>query len=240
MTTLRYEPLSDNLSIGELAKYDSKANMLETFQLIGVGVAKSWDKTALATGMDIAFDQSPALFANILPKEERMLLAGLLDSKQDEYVTSPADESKFLMLQKLHLVVTYEDKKHVTWHLYMPDKIRHRLNDMVKEDLKRYPEVKEMHNILAQITEKRDRLYHLLDTNNPDTLTKQKAQELSAEVEATAKFFEEVKPRLKKIEKYLNKNTDTKLDVIWQDIQTTEMYIAVARFVINMVPQDQP
>ena len=92
-----------------------------------------------------------------------------------------------------------------------------------------------MHNILAQITEKRDRLYHLLDTNNPDTLTKQKAQELSSEVEATAKFFEEVKPRLKKIEQYLDKNTDTKLDAIWQDIQTTEMYIAIARVTINRV-----
>ena len=151
MTTLRYEPLSDNLSLGELAKYDSKANMLETFRLIGVGVAKSWDKTALATGMDIVFEQSPALFANILPKEEKRLLAGLLDCKQDEYVTSPADWSKFLMLQKLHLVVTFEDKKHGTWHLYMPDKIRQRLNDMVKEDLKRHPEIEDMHELTLKV-----------------------------------------------------------------------------------------
>lgn len=129
MTILRYEPLSDNLSIGELAKYDSKANMLETFRLIGVGVAKSWDKSALATGMDIVFEQNTALFANILPKEEGILLAGLLDRKQDEYVTCPADKSKFLMLQKLHLVVTYEDKG--IWHLYMPDRIRHRLKKEV-------------------------------------------------------------------------------------------------------------
>lgn len=238
MTTLRNEPLSDDLSIGELAKYDSKANMLETFRLIGVGVAKSWDKTDLATGMDMVFDQTPALFANILPKEEGMLLASLLDRKQDEYVTSPADKSKFLMLQKLHLVVTYEDKG--TWHLYMPDQIRQRLNDMMKEDLKLYPEIEEMHHLLAQITEKRDRLYHLLDTNNPDTLTKQKAPELSDEVEAIATFFTEVKPRLKKIEKYLDKNTDAKLDVIWQDIQTTEMYIAIARAGICSVLQKRP
>lgn len=117
MTILKYEPLSDNLSIGELAKFDSKANIIETFRLIGVGVAKSWDKTSLATCLDLVFDQSPALFANLVPKEERMLFAGLLDRKQDEYVTCPADESKFLMLQKLHLVITYENKD--TWHLYM-------------------------------------------------------------------------------------------------------------------------
>ena len=81
MTTLRNEPLFDNLSIGELAKYDSKANMLETLRLIGVGVTKSWDKTTLAICMEMVFEQSPALFANILSKEEMMLLTRLLDCK---------------------------------------------------------------------------------------------------------------------------------------------------------------
>ena len=122
----------------------------------------------------------------------------------------------------------------------MPDKIRQRLNDMLKEDLKLYPEVEEMHHLLAQITDKRDRFYHLLDTNNPDTLTKQKAKELSAEVEATAQFFADVKPKLKKIEQYLDKNTDTKLYAIWEDIQATEMFIAVARAGICAVLQGQP
>lgn len=106
---------------------------------------------------------------------------------------------------------------------------------MMKEDLKLYPEIEEMHNLLGQITQKREHLYHLLDTTNPDTLTRQKAKELLTEVESTAKFFEDVKPRLKKIEKYLEKNTDTKLDAVWQDIQTTEMYIAIAKTTINRV-----
>lgn len=240
MTILREEPLRDDLSIGELAKFDSKANMLETFRLIGVGVAKSWDKTGLAAGMDMVFSQSPALFANILPKEERGLLAGLLESKQDECVSCPADKSKLLMLQRLHLVVTYEDKKHGTWRLYMPDQIRQRLNGMLKEDLKQYPELEEMHTLLGQITEKRDRLYHLLDTTNPDTLTKEKAKALSVEVEAIAKFFEEAKPRMKKVEQYLEANTDTKIDAIWDDFKTTEMFIAIARAGISAVLQGQP
>ena len=145
MTILKYEPLLDDLSIGELAKYDSKANMLETFRLIGVGVAKNWDKASLAAGLDIVFEQNPALFANLVPKEEGMLFAGLLDRKQDEYVTCPADKSKFLMLQKLHLVITYEEKG--IWHLYMTDKIRNRLNGMLKEDIKLYPELEEMHDL---------------------------------------------------------------------------------------------
>jgi len=76
MVIFTNEPLSFDLSIGELSKHDSKANMLETFQLIGVGVAKSWDKTSLATVMDDVFEHSPALFANILPKEERKPVSG--------------------------------------------------------------------------------------------------------------------------------------------------------------------
>ena len=230
MVTLKKAPLSDNLSIGEQAKYDSKANMLETFRLIGVSVAKSWDKTALAIGLDMVFEQEPALFANILPKDEQKLLAGLLDCKQNEYVTCPVNKNCFLMLQKLHLVVTYEDKD--TWRLYMSDKIRQRLNDMMKEDIKLYPEIEEMHSILNQITKKRERLNYLLGTNDPDTLTKEQAKKLSSEVEAIANFLKEAKPRLKKIEKYLEKNTGTKLDAIWQDIQTTEMFIAMIKAII--------
>ena len=154
MVVLRNEPLSDDLTIGELTKYDSKANMLETFRLIGVGVAKSWDKSSLAAAMDVVFSKTPALFANILPKEERMLFAGLLDHRQDEYVSCPADKSSFLMLQRLHLVATYEDKDE--WRLYMPDKIRERLKSMLDEDIKRYPELEEMHNILSQVTSKEE------------------------------------------------------------------------------------
>ncbi len=237
MVVLRNEPLSENLSIGELAKYDSKANMLLTFQLLDVSVAKSWDKTSLAMGMDVVFEQNPALFANILPREERTLLAGLLECKQEECVRCPARKDGFLMLQRLHLVVTYEDK--ATWHLYMPDKIRKHLNNMVEEDIKLYPEIEEMHHLFNHISEKRDFLYHLLDTNNPDTLTKAKAKALSVDVDAIAQFFKEAKPRLKKIEQYLNNNTYTKLDAVWEDIQTTELFIAIARTTIHSVLQSK-
>ncbi len=235
MVILRNQPLSQNLSIGELAKYDSKANMLRTFQLIGVKVAKSLDKTTLARAMDVVFEQEPALFANRLPRDEQQLLARLLDCKQEESVPCPVREDEFLMLQRLHLVVTYEEKE--TWHLYMTDKIRKRLHSMFEEDIKLYPEIEEMHHLLNQITEKRDHLYHLLDTNNPDTLTKTKAKALSVDVDAIDQFLKETKPRLKELEQYLIKNTDTKLDAVWQDIQTTELFIAVAKTTIQRVLQ---
>lgn len=237
MVALKTEPLTDNLSIGQLAQYDSKANMLETFQLIGVRVAKSWDKSALATGMDTVFEQSPALFANILPKDERSLLAKLLECKQDEYATCPVRKGSFLMLQELHLVVTYRDN--ATWHLYMPDSIRQRLKSMFEEDLKLYPEIEEMHDIFKQMTEKRDYLFHLMDTTNPDTLSPEQAKKMYAEVDGIAKFIADAKPRLKKIEAYLHKNTDTKLDQVWMDIEHTEMYIAIVMATLTLRMQGE-
>lgn len=237
MVTLKTEPLTDNLSIGQLAQYDSKANMLDTFRLIGVGVAKSWDKASLANGMDIVFEQTPALFANILPKDERDLLARLLECKQDEYATCPARKGGFLMLQKLHLVATYKDG--TTWHLYMPDSIRQRLNSMVKEDLKLYPEIEEMHNIFEQLTEMRDHLFRMMDKTNPDTLSPEQAAKMNAEVDGIARVFADAKTRLKKIEAYLHKNTDTKLDQVWMDIEEIEMYMAVMKATLTLRMQGE-
>ena len=232
MVALKTEPLVDNLSIGQLAQYDSKANMLETFQLIGVGVAKSWDKTSLAIGMDTVFEQSPALFANILPKDESMLLAKLLECKQDEYVTCPVRKGRFLMLQALHLVVTYRED--ATWHLYMPDSIRQRLNSMFKEDLKLYPEIEEMNHIFDQMTKKRDHLFQLMDKTNPDTLSPEQAKKMYAEVDDIARFIADAKPHLKKIEAYLHKNTDTRIDQVWMDIKHTEMYIDIMKATLTL------
>ena len=237
MVALKTEPLTDNLSIGQLAKYDSKANMLDTFRLIGVGVTKSWDKSSLASCMDMVFEQTPALFANILPKDERNLLAKLLECKQVEYATCPVRKGRFLMLQELHLVVTYRDGD--TWHLYMPDSIRQRLNSMFKEDLKLYPELEEMHNIFEQLTEKRDYLFRLMDNTDPDTLSPEQAAKMNAEVDGIAKFIADAKPRLKKIETYLHKNTDTKLDQVWMDLEHIEMYMAIVKATLTLRMQGE-
>ena len=49
----------------------------------------------------------------------------LVGMKADEYLTWPLDEDEELMMQTLHLVISYEDGDQ--WRLYMPDCIRREL-----------------------------------------------------------------------------------------------------------------
>ena len=226
MVTITHEPLKSNLSIGTLAKYDTKANMLDTIQLIGVDVPKSWDKTALSRGLDMIFSQPPALFANVLPLSEQTLLAGLLECKQSEYVSSPVGDGTFLMLQRLHLVVTYECGD--AWHLYMPDDSRQRLQRMASEDIKQYPEIEQFQQLLSELTTHRNQLYALMDRYNPDALTAQQSQQLSVAVRPISQFYAGVRPRLKKLEPYLKAHTQVDLDLIYKDIEMAEILLALA------------
>ena len=231
--TIKYkEHLTDNLSIKEMAMYDNKENILQSFRLINVKINKNYKKAELADGLEHIFTHEPALFCNILPREEQKILAELLMYPQDHYVEVPRDYYKYLLMQKLHLVITYEGLK--TWHLYMPDSIRQRLNSMFEEDLKLYPEIEEMHNIFEQMTEKRDHLFQLMDKTNPDALSPEQAKKMYAEVDGIARFITDAKPRLKKIEAYLHKNTDTKINQVWMDIKHTEMYIAIMKATLTL------
>lgn len=232
MTITYKEPLTDNLSIKEMAMYDNKENILQSFRLINVKINKNYKKAELADGLEHIFTHEPALFCNILPREEQKILAELLMYPQDHYVEVPRDDYKYLLMQKLHLVITYEGVN--TWHLYMPDSIRQRLNSMFEEDLKLYPEIEEMHNIFEQMTEKRDHLFQLMDKTNPDALSPVLAKKMYAEVDDIARFITDAKPRLKKIEGYLHKNTDTKINQVWMDIKHTEMYIAIMKATLTL------
>lgn len=226
MVTITHEPLKSNLSIGTLAKYDTKANMLDTFQLIGVDVPKSWDKSSLSRGLDMVFSQTPALFANVLPQSEHPLLAGLQECKQSEFVSSPVGDGTFLMLQRLHLVITYEYGD--AWHLYMPDAIRQRLQRMALEDIKQYPEIEQFQQLLDELTTQRNRLYALIDRYHPDSLTAQQSQQLSVAVRPIAQFYAGVRSRLKKLEPYLKAHTHVDLDLIYKDIEMAEILLAIA------------
>lgn len=139
MTTLKFEPLPDDISMKDLAMFDSKANILESFKLVNCRISKNYKKEELASALEHFFMQFPGAFANILSSHEVKIMSELLDNPQSHYVEYERDDDHFLLIQKLHLVVTYETKD--KWHIYMPDNIRKRLNDMLKDDLKRYPEL---------------------------------------------------------------------------------------------------
>ena len=232
MTITTKEPLADNLSVKEMAMYDSKENILQSFRLINVRINKNYKKAELADGLEHIFTHEPALFCNILPREERKILAELLMYPQDHYVEQPRDDYKYLLMQKLHLVVTYEGPK--TWHIYMPDNIRQRLNKMFEDDVKLYPDLDKMNQLFDQVVKIRERVFEILYTRNPDSLSKSERKAIKREADVMAKDLESLRKKLKDLEPKVRKVTNIDFAKINGDLDTTEMYLALIRGVVMM------
>ena len=232
MTVTYKEPLKDNLSIKEMAMYDSKENILQSFRLINVKVNKNYKKAELADVLEHIFTHEPALFCNILPREEQKILAELLMYPQDHFVELPRDDYKYLLMQKLHLVITYEGPK--TWHLYMPDNVRQRLNKMFEDDIKLHPDLDEMNQLFDQIVKIRERVFEILYTNNPDSLSESERKTIKREADVMANDFETLRKKLKALEPNVRKMADIDFAKIKGDLDTTEMYLALIRGVVMM------
>lgn len=232
MTITYKEPLMSNLSMKEMAMYDCKENILQSFHLINVKVNKNYKKAELADGLEHLFTHEPALFCNILPREEQKILAELLTHPQDHYVEQPRDDYKHLLMQKLHLVVTYEGPK--TWHLYMPDTIRQRLNKMFEDDIKLHPDLDKMNQLFDQVIKIRERVYEILYTRNPDSLSTSERVTIKREADVMAKDFESLRKKLKALEPKVRKVSNIDFAKIKGDLDTTEMYLALIRGVVMM------
>ena len=232
MTVTYKEPLKDNLSIKEMAMYDSKENILQSFRLINVKVNKNYKKAELADVLEHIFTHEPALFCNILPREEQKILAELLMYPQDHFVELPRDDYKYLLMQKLHLVITYEGQK--TWHIYMPDNIRQRLNKMFEDDVKLYPDLDKMNQLFDQVIKIRERVFEILYTRNPDSLSKSDREAIKREADVMAKDFESLRKKLKALEPKVRKVSNIDFAKIKGDLDTTEMYLSLIRGVVMM------
>ena len=212
--------------------YDNKENILQSFRLINVKINKNYKKAELADGLEHIFTHEPALFCNILPREEQKILAELLMYPQDHYVEVPRDDYKYLLMQKLHLVITYEGVN--TWHLYMPDNVRQRLNKMFEDDIKLHPDLDKMNQLFDQIVKIRERVFEILYTRNPDSLSKSERESIKCEADVMAKDFESLRKKLKDLEPKVRKMADIDFAKIKGDLDTTEMYLALIRGVVMM------
>jgi len=227
MIILHSDELTKDYTIGQIAEFDTKAAILKSFDIIHVGIAKSHTKHVLATAMEHVFNDNPALFLNALPEEEQRLITKLVVLPQDKYVEHPYNKSHHLLMQKLHLVLSY----HIDdmWHIYMSNSIRHRIDKMAQDDLKYYPELAEFNKLLEEITYNRNKLFDLMDKNASDSLKESNLKQFSDEINAIDQFYTDAKKRLKKLEPYLKKNTKTNLKVIHDDIENTEFMLGLAK-----------
>lgn len=133
MIILRRKPFIDDLSLCDTIAIDTKANMLEHCRLINLDIPKSWRKAEIVDAMADFFKTAPLITVSHLPEAEKAILNRLLKLSSDAYVTHPRNDSQYLLLQDLHLVITYETP--TEWHLFMPDCIREILQNL---DLESY------------------------------------------------------------------------------------------------------
>src|SRR5574344_461400 len=226
MITLYSEPLINDISIQQIGEMDTKANLLETFELLNVGIRKSLRKSELASILKLFFEQETAMFINILPDKEKKLLSDLLFGKQHNYVEQPLNEDKFLLLQKLHLVVTHEDKEKRIWHLYMPDNIRHRINDQLQQDITLYPELQQLDAICTELTQLRGKVQAIDNSPLPATLSHQEKLVTKKKLYNLDSSYARCNRQLQQLESQLQKH-NIPLDIMYDDIYSHQMMIMV-------------
>lgn len=225
MITLKDDNCIWDISLKEVLPVDTKANILECFKLIHVQVAKNYKKDILAEIYDYYFHKNTSQVIDHLPREEFRLLTELLELPQNKYVEYPRNDEKFLFLQKCYLVMTYQTKD--IWHLYMTDNIRNTIKKMVKQGLKSYPTIQELHNILEEFTGLKNELILLLSQNDPNHLSKSDRKKLKEAFLDLKKKMEICRNRFRELEPELKKY-NTPLEGIFEDMEENLMMVTMA------------
>ncbi|WP_288172674.1 hypothetical protein [Prevotella sp. CAG:255] len=126
MVILKQLPFVDILtSMQEIAALDTVANLKKHLTVLHSWVPSDYRKADYAMTIHAMFLNDPIKLANALPSNEQEVIVRLTYMKADEYLTWPLKEGEELVMQTLHLVITYEDGKQ--WRFYMPDCIRQTL-----------------------------------------------------------------------------------------------------------------
>ena len=128
MIILRQLPFIDTLSLTDMMSFDTKANIIEHCKLARIDIPKSWRKAQIADALVDIFTNDPLWTLEDLPEEELELLKKLLTLSTEECIKYPRNDAKYLIMQKLHLVVSYEAA--TEWHIFMPSCIRKILDNV--------------------------------------------------------------------------------------------------------------
>ena len=128
MIILRQLPFIDTLPLTDMMSFDTKANIIEHCKLARMDIPKSWRKAQIADALVDIFTNDPLWTLEVLPEEELELLKKLLTLSTEECIKYPRNDAKYLLMQKLHLVVSYEAA--TEWHIFMPSCIRKILDNV--------------------------------------------------------------------------------------------------------------
>lgn len=126
MVILKQLPFIDTLaSMQEIVALDTLANLKKHLAALHSWVPSGYRKADYVMVLHAMFLTGPIRLVDALPVKEQKTIVSLLGMKANEYLTWPLKEDEELVMQTLHLVISYEDGKR--WRLYMPDCIRQEL-----------------------------------------------------------------------------------------------------------------
>ena len=197
----------------------------EHARLINVSLPSSYRKGEMAEGLATLFQHDPFYTVNQLPMDEQKLIAQLINLKFDECVEVPRNGEKHLMMQKVHLVVTYEDGN--TWKLFMPDCVRTILRDTTESQIGDIPGMMEYRKVLESLTECNIKLQEVMDREAGKVPMSQASKQILNQLE---KQYIEKREELHKIQAKYSWASD-KENPVQQSIADALMYIGFMKLV---------
>lgn len=225
MVILNRLPFRDTLDLATMFEYDTKKEIQEHAKLINVSMPSSYRKGEMAQGLATLFQHDPFYTINQLPMDEQKLIAQLINLKFDEYVEVPRNDRKLLMLQKVHLVVTYEEDD--TWKLFMPDSIRTVLKDTTESQIGDIPGMMEYRKVLESLTECNIKLQEVMDKETGKMPMSQASKMILSQLE---KQYIEKREELRKIQAKYSWASDEK-NPVQQSVADALMYIGFMKLV---------
>lgn len=225
MVILKRLPFRDTLDMATMIEYDTKKEIQEHAKLINVSMPSSYRKGEMAQGLATLFQHDPFYTINQLPMDEQKLIAQLINLKFDEYVEVPRNDRNLLMLQKVHLVVTYEIDD--TWRLFMPDCIRTILKDTTESQIGDIPGMMEYRKVLESLTECNIKLQEVMDRETGKMPMSQASKMILSQLE---KQYIEKREELRKIQAKYSWASDEK-NPVQKSIADALMYIGFMKLV---------
>ncbi len=117
---------STSIQLKDYLWVDTRANLYDAVKTMGIRGLSQASKVELMDVIEyfLLSENLKFLFGGVL-KDELYLIKELVDAGANNHimVTMRRDFSEY-MIQKLYLVLTYEDTKNKVYYLYMPDEVR--------------------------------------------------------------------------------------------------------------------
>lgn len=110
MIYLKKLPFVDTFdSMREVVEIDNLANLKKHLSALHSWVPSHYRKADYTLVIDASFVTDPLRLLSALPTPEQKAVMTLVGMKVDEYLTWSLEEDEELMMQTLHLVISYED-----------------------------------------------------------------------------------------------------------------------------------